>query len=319
MLDWLGREINYMRVSITDRCNLRCVYCMPPEGVPHVSHTQVLRYEEILRVCAIAAGLGIRAIKVTGGEPLVRAGCIDFLRTIKATPGIESLTLTTNGVLLEAFADQLAELKLDSVNISLDSLDANTYMQITRRGSFSEVWRGLGKALSAGLRVKINCLPMRGQNDAEIPAFARLSERIPVDVRFIELMPTAGGESFEGLSGEEVLGRLLEIYHDLAPAAQEEGFGPARYFSSGKMLGRIGIIGAGGGCICSECNRVRLTSEGFLRLCLFHGDGLDLRGMLRAGAPDAEIQAAFEQAVLRKPGGQACSGAEIKNMSRVGG
>ena len=319
MIDCLGREINYMRVSITDRCNLRCVYCMPEDGISAISHAQVLRYEELLRLCAIAVRAGIRSVRVTGGEPLVRKGCIGFLRELKTTPGIKRLALTTNGVFLEQFVDELADIGLDSINISLDSLSAETYMRITRRDSFSAVWRGLNKAVASGLRVKINCVPIMGQNDAELLAFARLAENMPVDVRFIEFMPTRSGKSFERLSGTAILTRLLEAYPDLLPDTRRRGYGPARYFISGKMRGSVGIISAGDGRICSECNRVRLTSEGLLKLCLFHYDGLDLRGMLRDGAGDAEIQAAFTQAVLRKPEGQTHTGAGIETMSRIGG
>jgi len=322
MLDAFGREINYMRVSITDRCNLRCGYCMPKDGVPAVSHSQVLRYEELLRLCAIAARAGIRSVRVTGGEPLVRKGCVGFLRGLGATPGIERLSLTTNGVLLEQFADELAKRKLDSVNISLDSLDPQTYARITRRDSFPAVWRGLGKAVTSGLRVKINCLPMAGLNDAELLDFARLTENMPVNVRFIEFMPTRSGSGYKGISSEEILNRLAQVYPDLSPDTHIRGSGPARYFISRKMRGSVGIISTGStgdSCICTECNRVRLTSEGFLKLCLFHGDGLDLRGLLREGADDEQILAAFTQAIARKPGGQSNPGRGIENMSKIGG
>ena len=321
MRDLLGRDIDYMRISITDRCNLRCNYCMP-DGLPPISHDDILRYEEILRLCRAAAKAGIKHFKVTGGEPLVRKGCLDFLRGLKSIPGVEHVTLTTNGILLEPRVEEMAKLGLDGINVSLDSLNPDTYRQITGSGDFSAVWRGLHKAAEAGLRVKVNCVPILGQNDGEITAIARLAEELPVDVRFIEFMPTAANEGFEGLPGDEILNLLLEVYPDLAGDPKRRGFGPARYFKSKRMRGSVGLIDAIGSCFCPGCNRVRLTSEGFLKLCLFHEDGLDLREMLRSGADDREIEAAFEQAVHRKPerhrfGDPAKMG--IKNMSRIGG
>lgn len=325
MVDLLGRNIDYMRISITDRCNLRCRYCMPEEGVPPLSHGNILRYEEILRICKVAAKIGIRGVRVTGGEPLVRKGCIEFLRELKAIPEIEYVALTTNGVLLEPFVDDIARMKLDGVNISIDSLCAETYRKITRRADFPAVWRSLEKAVEAGLMVKVNCVPMVGLNDTEIVSFARLAQDMPVDVRFIEFMPTDTGEGFEGIGGAEILSRLAEVYPDLEPDTQRHGFGPARYFKSGKLRGGIGIIDALGTCFCHGCNRVRLTSDGFLKLCLFSDDGLDLRGMLRSGASDSEIETAFTGTVYHKPERYPPPGVDrlpdigIKNMSQVGG
>ena len=324
MLDSLGRDIDYIRISITDRCNLRCLYCMPEEGVPARSHDDVLRYEELLRLAGAAVKAGIRNVKVTGGEPLARRGCVDFLRKLKALPGVEHVTLTTNGVLLEPVLDDLVRMKIDGVNISLDSLSGERYRQITRRDEFPIVWRGLNKAVEAGLRVKVNCVPIAGLNDTEIVDFAQLTEDMPVDVRFIEFMPAGVGEGLEGISSEEILSRLMEAYPDLTQNTHKRGFGPARYFKSGKMRGSIGIIDALGSCFCPTCNRVRLTSDGYLKLCLFHDDGLDLRGMLRGGASDSEIEAAFAGAILRKPeryalGGNAGPDKSIKNMSQIGG
>jgi len=321
MLDLLGRDIDYMRISITDRCNLRCKYCMPEDGVRLISHGDVLSYEEILRLCGAAVKAGIRNFKVTGGEPLVRRGCMRFLSELKSAPGIENVTLTTNGVLLEPHAGDLAKMKLDGVNISLDSLRADTYMQITGRDGFPAVWRSLNKAVEAGLRVKINFVPLAGQNDEEILPVARLAESLPVDVRFIEFMPATGaGMGFERVDGAVILERLLEAYPDLAQDERRRGFGPARYFKSSKMRGSVGLISAVGDCFCPDCNRVRLTSDGFLKLCLFHDDGLDLRRMLRSGADDNEIEAAFAGAVRRKPE-RYPTGPDtgIKNMSRIGG
>ena len=323
MRDAKGRTIDYMRVSITDRCNLRCQYCMP-ENLPFIPHDSILRYEEILRLCAAMAGMGIKHIKVTGGEPLSRKGWLPFVQELKAVPGIEHVTLTTNAVLLEPYVDALAELGLDGVNISLDSLNSGTYLWITGRDEFGQVWKTLHKTVEAGLRVKVNCVPIMGVNDNEILSFARLAEDMPVDIRFIELMPTEAGGQFHGVSGTEILTRLQSEYPDLTPDETQHGFGPARYFRSARLQGSFGVIDAVTNHFCSTCNRLRLTSEGFLKLCLSHGDGMDLRGMLRGGMADAEIEAAIRHAVYNKPerhcfGSETNTGSGIKKMSQIGG
>jgi len=295
---------------------------MPEEGVQQHSHADVLRYEELLRLVRITAACGIRNVKVTGGEPLIRKGCTSFLRELKAIPGVENVTLTTNGVFLEAFLDELVKIKIDGVNISLDSLSPEKYKQITGRDDFAAVWRGLEMAVEAGLPVKVNCVPIAELNEGEITDFARLSERMPVDVRFIELMPTTAKERFTRVGSEAILARLTQVYPDLTQDTRRRGFGPSRYYKSSKMQGSIGIIDAIGGCFCPNCNRVRLTSDGFLKLCLFHDDGLDLREMMRNGASDSEILEAFVSAVFCKPEEYArgdSSGVLIKNMSQIGG
>jgi len=253
-----------------------------PEGVPPIPHEDVLRYEEFLRICGAAVKNGIHTIRVTGGEPLVRKGCIGFLRELKATPGIESVTLTTNGILLEPYVDELAEIGIGGVNISLDSLDASVYKRITGHDGLDAVLQSLHKTVGAGLRVKLNCVLIKGLNDGDMAGFMQLAERLPVDIRFISYMPTSAGKCHESVTGSEILARLLEAYPDLTPDNTRRGFGPAKYYKSGKMPGSVGIIDSAGNCFCPGCNRVRLTSTGFLKLCLYRGDGLDLRGLLRA-------------------------------------
>ena len=323
MIDSFGRSIDYMRVSITDRCNLRCVYCVPGEFA-FTPHADILRYEELLRVCKIAAKNGIRTIKVTGGEPLVRKGCLKFIKELKAIPGIQHVTLTTNGVLLEPYVDALAELRLDGLNISLDTLEPDTYMRMTGLDTFKPVWRSLARALDAGLRVKINCVPILGLNEKDIIPISRLAESFPVDVRFIELMPVGKGGSLRGIPSVTVMEALSGEYSDLSPDPSQHGFGPARYFRSGRLKGSVGFIDAISNHFCSCCNRLRLTSEGFLKLCLYHGCGLDLRRMLRNGASDSNIDEAMARAVNLKPerhsfGDQASPEEGIKVMSQIGG
>ena len=317
MRDSFGRHIDYLRVSVTDRCNLRCRYCMPEE-LPSVPHELILRYEEILRVCAIMATLGIRTVKVTGGEPLVRKGCLDFIKRLKQIPGIEHVTLTTNGVLLEPYIDDLASLGLDGINISLDSLDAHTYTRITGRDELNRARRSLYKAVESGLRVKINCVPLRGINEGDILPIAYLAKTLPVDVRFIELM--AAGAEIEGIPGAEVIDKLRHEFPDLHPDPAPHGFGPARYFKSGGLVGSIGLIASVSGHFCSGCNRVRLTNEGFLKLCLVRGEEIDLRELLRFGAGDGEIRDKIEAAIHNKPERHLLNeGESIEKMSRIGG
>ena len=323
MRDAYDRRIDYMRVSITDRCNLRCKYCMP-EDIAGISHNDILRYEEILRLCTIFARMGIKNIKVTGGEPLVRRGCVDFIRELKAISGIESITLTTNAVLLEPYVEALAQLKIDGINISLDSLNPEIYQQITGRDELHRALRSLNAAIGAGHHVKVNCVPIKGLNENEILPITRLAERSVAGVRFIELMPSDAGGDYKGVSGNEIIRLLSSEYTDLEPDCTQHGFGPARYFRSSRLKGAIGLIDAVSNHFCSACNRLRLTSEGYLKLCLFNDIGLDLRGMLRSGAGDSDIEEAIASAVYHKPerypvnsGTNTESG--IKKMSQIGG
>lgn len=322
MTDARGRNIEYMRISVTDRCNLRCRYCMP-EDIPSIGHDRILRYEEILRVCRAAVALGIRQFRVTGGEPLVRKGLPDFLGRLRALDGVEAVSLTTNGVLLEPLVPGLVEMGLDGVNISLDTLDREIYRQLTGQDALEAVMRSLKAAVTAGLRTKINCVPLEGVNDEALTGLAALAGTLPVDVRFIELMPTGTGRPFRGIPGAVVRERLLGRYPDLREAGEPRGPGPARYYKSGGLLGRIGFIDAMTGCFCAGCNRVRLTSDGVLKPCLYHDGGLSLRGLLRSGADDPALQNALEAAIRQKPERHHFEDSNIEggihNMSRIGG
>ena len=323
MQDIFGRTINYLRVSITDRCNLRCVYCMPREFA-RIPHDEILRYEEVLRLCGTLAKLGVRNIRVTGGEPLTRRGCVNFIEKLKSLPNVENVTLTTNAVLLEPYIETLARLKISGINISLDSLSPETFQNITGRDDLAVVLKALHTAIEAGLPVKINCVPIAGVNDNEIGSFAEMAERFPVFIRFIELMPTAVNADARHFSSEKILAVLKEKYPDLSQDPTKRGFGPARYFKSEKLIGGIALIDAVSNHFCESCNRLRLTSEGFLKLCLYHDEGLDLRALLRGGASDGEIEAAIKQAVLKKParhafGSETARTSGIKKMSRIGG
>lgn len=320
MLDALGREINYLRISITDRCNLRCRYCLP-QGVHCVPHEDVLRYEEILRISRVAVSLGMTRLRITGGEPLARKGAPEFLAALRQVPGVETIAITTNGVLLAESLDRLRPARLDWVNISLDTLSGERYRDLTGVDGLAQTLEGIHAALAGGLAVKLNCVLMRGINDDEILPLTSLATQLPVDVRFIELMPVGAARDLARVPGAEVLEVLKSAYPDLAPAATR-GNGPARYWQSPAFLGRVGFIDAMGDHFCGQCNRVRLSSQGFLRLCLYHGEGLDLRALLRSGADDEQLRRAMEQAIGGKPEGHHLETGEtggLSGLSKIGG
>lgn len=321
MQDAFNRTIDYMRVSITDRCNLRCNYCMP-QDVPFTPHDDILRYEELLRICRLMGELGVHTIKVTGGEPLVRRGCLDFLRQLSGLPQIETVTLTTNATLLADALPQLLPLGLDCVNISLDTLRPQVYAALTGRDAFAEAWAGLTEAVDAGLRVKVNCVPLQGVNDTELASIARIAETLPVDVRFIELMPTGCNHGCKGIPTGQVKDMLRKEWPSLTADETRHGNGPARYLKSPQLMGSIGFISAISNHFCASCNRVRLTSEGFLKLCLYHESGLDLRALLRSGATDDDIKAKIKAAIAQKPRQHEFGNTDkrgISAMSRIGG
>ena len=323
MLDQYGRKIDYLRISVTDRCNLRCRYCMP-EPVSAVQHADILRYEEILRICRAAAELGITKFKVTGGEPLVRAGCVDFITALKAQPGTEQVTLTTNGLLLEANLDALTEAGLDGVNISFDSPDNARFRRITgyTGDGADTLLHVLDACCAKGLKTKINAVLLE-ETEADAPALAAIAAKLPVDVRFIELMPIGFGTTMKRVSPEDILTALQERWPDLAPTDERRGNGPAHYYKSAALLGRIGFIDAVSHKFCAECNRVRLTSTGQLKPCLCYADSADLRALIRGGCTDGELKEALRASVYAKPRAHCfdtnASITEKHAMSQIGG
>ncbi len=304
MLDSFGRTIDYMRVSITDRCNLRCRYCMP-EGVELVAMKDILTYEEITQVCTAAAALGIRKLKVTGGEPLARLGCAELVSSLKAIPGIEQVTLTTNGVLLGEALPELLSAGLDAVNISLDSLDRERYIAITGRDHLLTVLESLRAAVASPLRVKVNVVLQQGINDAEWFDLASLAEKQPLDVRFIEMMPIGYGREIEGVSNDELLARLAERFPAMERDDSVHGNGPAVYVRLPGWRGGVGFISAIHGKFCGGCNRVRLTAQGRLKPCLCYGEATDLIPVLRSAQPEDERARALREtlaaAIAAKP------------------
>lgn len=321
MTDGFGRNIHYLRLSITDRCNLRCRYCMPEE-VPFLPHEDILRYEEMVRVCTAAARLGVDTVKVTGGEPLVRKGCAALVAALKAVPGIRRVTLTTNGVLLAAQLPGLLAAGLDGVNVSLDTLDRDAYRRLTGRDELSRALDGLEAALAAGVRTKVNAVPLAETGRQGLLELAALAEARPLDVRFIELMPLGHGTDLAPFGQEALLAALKERWPGLTPSAQRRGAGPARYWTAPELKGAIGFISAVSHEFCASCNRVRLTSEGFFKPCLCYGGGVDLRGPLRGGISDADLEELLRQAICSKPARHSFGAGRVQDgriMSQIGG
>lgn len=303
MRDRFGREIDYMRISITDRCNLRCRYCMP-NGIKQVPVSDILTYEEIIRVCRAAARAGIRRLKITGGEPLVRDGCPELIGELKAVTGIEQVTMTTNGVLLAKFLPELLENGLDAVNISLDTMSRKTYEQITGRDELPQVMEGFRQAIASGIPVKVNVVLQRGINENEWEELANLTRENSLDVRFIEMMPIGYGKEYETIYNEEVLAKLKNREPKLCEDRSVHGNGPAVYYQIPGARGSIGFISAMHGKFCGNCNRLRLTSMGKLKPCLCFGDSLDIRKILREPGQervDELLDKAFWEAVRMKP------------------
>lgn len=314
-----------MRISITDRCNLRCRYCMP-EGIELVSMAQILTFEEIEEICTAAADIGIRKLKITGGEPLVRLGCPGLIRSLKQIPGIEQVTMTTNGVLLSQYLEELVDSGLDAVNISLDTLDADVFREVTGRDELDAVLKGMKAAVKTSLRVKINSVLQKGSNDREWRNLIQLTRRYPIDVRFIEMMPIGSGKEFETVYNEDLLKQLYEEYPQIIPDRDIHGNGPAVYYKLPEAKGSVGFISAMHGKFCGQCNRIRLTSQGMLKPCLCYEDQIDLLRILRdSGREDLRlrIQEALLSAVRMKPEGHKFDDlsevTEHRRMAQIGG
>lgn len=324
LTDSLGRNINYLRLSVTDRCNMRCFYCMPKEGIVSKKHASVLRYEELQLIAEAAVSLGIEKIRITGGEPLVRKGIVGFLEGLARIEGLRHLALTTNGLMLVKMAKQLYQAGVQRLNVSLDSLNAATFATITRGGDLKSVLDGLDAAEQAGFPPpKINVVIMRGVNDAEILDFAEMTRVRGNSVRFIEYMPAIKDEGWQGycISGSEILARISEKY-ELDAVDKGRFAGPSKDFRIPGARGSIGIITAVSGHFCGECNRIRVTSTGSAKGCLFSDEKTDLIPWLRP--PDREgLAQVLKSIVSSKPErhGISSEGYEHKNftMSQVGG
>lgn len=355
MKDRFGRTIDYLRVSLTDRCNFRCVYCMPEQGFPCTPKEEQLSAEEIVRLCRVAANLGIRKIRLTGGEPLLRHDLVDIVRELASAKGIEDLSCTTNGFLLWEKARPLKDAGLTRINVSLDTLRHERFQSIARRGSLRSVLDGIQAALDAGLApLKINCVAMRGINSDEAADFAEWTLRENVHIRFIELMPirwslddSEGFDSFSAHGGQgllrlrqargdmlgdaemrrlfvsssELAQRIQEAYGQLEPAEVMTN-GPARTFRLHGARGTVGFISQISNDFCERCNRLRLTHDGFLRPCLMSDGELDLKPALRSGAGDEKLIELFQHVVAHKPERHYLhEGQKVRSrgMSQIGG
>ncbi|MEW6375683.1 MAG: GTP 3',8-cyclase MoaA [Thermodesulfobacteriota bacterium] len=326
LLDPYRRKINYLRISVTDRCNLRCRYCMPEEGIPLIPHEEILTYEELLRIVHIFAMEGISKVRLTGGEPLVRKEIVDFISGLSQIEEIKDLSLTTNGILLKDFAQDLKEAGLKRINISLDSLKKERFYQITRKDDYERVWRGIEEALRVGLSpIKINMVAIRGLNDDEIESFARLTLRLPLTVRYIEYMPSGNGEEWRKgdiLTIPQIKSRLESI-GKLIPIPSDRWDGPAKRFRIEGAIGEIGLIGPVSSHFCDDCNRLRLTPDGKIRTCLFSDEEINVKEILRKGGSDRDLKDCLLMALRTKPERHHVNTHQFKkcqrNMSAIGG
>ncbi len=339
--DQFSRTISYLRLSLTDRCNLRCMYCMPNNDENTSTHLktdkilpsdELLSYEELLRIVSIAVSMGMNKLRLTGGEPLIRKGVMDFIENLSMLDGLEQIRLTTNGVLLRDHAASLYKLGVRHLNVSLDTMQKKKFFQITGKDFFERVWEGIHIAKDLGFKIKLNVVAMRGINDEEFLDFGKFALREPIQVRFIEFMPVGEKSSWNkeqfipGTEIQEVLAELGELH-----SLERDGIqGPARMFlvkdSKGRM-GRVGFISPISHHFCDQCNRLRLTSEGKLRSCLLHDRETDIKKIIRGKCTDKELEDAIREAILNKPQGHtlndgpagerntSCQG----QMSRIGG
>jgi len=326
LIDNYHRHISYLRISLTDRCNLRCIYCMPKEGISLLGHKDVLSFEEIKRIASVAVRLGISRIRITGGEPLVRKGVSELAGELAKLPGIEDISLTTNGILLTEQAAALRRAGIRRINISLDTLDAEKYKRITRGGDIQKVLDGISAARREGFSpIKINVVAMRGINDDEIAEFARLTIERPVHIRFIEFMPVGVAVDWDKnsfISSSETR-EIISRVGTLLPVDQCNKSGPAEMYRLDGAAGQLGFISPLSNHFCDTCNRMRLTADGKLRTCLFSDEEFDLKTFLRSGANDQALEKAISEAIKSKPKGHSFSKPSFKkcrrNMSTIGG
>ena len=324
LIDSQGRSIDYLRLSLTDRCNFRCAYCMPYEGLPFIPHTKILSYEEIFRLVAIFTSLGITHYKITGGEPLCRKGAMECIRDLADFPGVGEITLTTNGSLAGHYLEELAKAGINAINFSCDAFSPEVFDSITRSGIQPAIIReNMEKAAALGLRVKINTVPIRDHNETELLPLARFALERGYHIRFIELMPIGSGQRLYGVPLPEVRDMLEREFGTLCAVERKTGNGPAVMYTVDNYPGLVGFIAALSGRFCSQCNRVRLTSTGFLKTCLCYEAGVDLKEAIARQATDVELRQLIVAAVNSKPDGHTFSfsktGGDHFFMNTVGG
>ena len=321
MIDCYGRTIDYMRISVTDRCNLRCIYCVPEGGIHRIPAEKLLTDEEIIRIAEAAAKAGVRHIKVTGGEPLLREQITGLIQKLRQITGIETVTLTTNGMILPEKIHALAEAGIDGVNISLDTLDEKRYAQMTRGGNLKEALEGLKAAVSEMVPVKINAVLYEEHWKEDAFALSKLAEKYPVHVRFIEHMPLGTEVKEKAVLEEDILAFLEKYYGESIVYKEKIGEGPGHYFSFSGLQGKIGFISAMSHKFCSGCNRIRLTADGDLRMCLQSKEVVGLRERLRSGISEEELVELFQKSVAKKPAGHHMEKRKIEaeGLCQIGG
>ncbi|AQG80501.1 GTP 3',8-cyclase MoaA [Spirosoma montaniterrae] len=320
-----NRPITYLRLAVTDRCNLRCFYCMPEEGIKYLPKHQLLTYEEMERLVQVLARLGVSKVRITGGEPFVRTGLMDFMHRLAAIDGLTDLSMTTNGVLTAPHVADLAALGVKAVNLSLDTLDRERFHKITRRDELPAVLNTLDALLKAGIETKINAVVMDGQNTQDIVPLAELTRNLPVDARFIEEMPFNGeGSHYPVLhwTHRRIVDELRAHFPDLHKLP-DPPFSTANNYQIPGHQGTIGVIAAFSRTFCGTCNRIRLTAQGTLKTCLYDNGVLDVRALIRAGATDDDLTAAFLRAFAHRPANgfeaEQSRGVVTESMSTIGG
>ena len=323
MKDKYNREIDYLRISVTDNCNLRCIYCMEEDEKHFIESDNKLSDEEILKIVKASSSLGIKKIRITGGEPLVRPNITKLIGEINKIPGIEEIYMTTNGVLLADKLDDLVSNGLSGVNISLDSLSEETFNKITRFGGFRKVMNAIDKAIELGIKVKLNTVIVDDINSDEVMDFVKLTLDKPIDVRFIELMPIGIGKVHKGLSNEKIRELIDQEFDNYEELLRDDKSGPAKYIKLKGAKGRVGFISAISNCFCEDCNRIRVTPEGFLKQCLHFKCGVDLRDKLRNNITDKELTQLIEKTIYNKPEKHLFmkkdKNEEIRLMNQIGG
>ncbi|GAB4328377.1 MAG: GTP 3',8-cyclase MoaA [Calditrichia bacterium] len=300
LVDNFGRQIDYLRLAVTERCNLRCQYCMPAEGVPKLTHHDILTFEEMERLTRILVEMGVRKVRITGGEPFVRKGLVPFLERLTRIPGLKSLHITTNGVETYPHLEALKKIGIAGINLSLDTLNPATFRQVTRRDCFEKVWKTIQKILDLGIPLKINCVVQRGVNEEEIADIARLAENNPIEIRFIEQMPFDGqSQKIENpVTLYEIEQRLKSEFPSLKKIDYQSG--TAVLYRAEGFVGKLGVIGGYSRCFCAGCNRIRITPTGTLRRCLYDDTGMQLKPLLYANSSDDEIKKALYGAITSR-------------------
>ena len=323
MKDKFGREIDYLRVSVTDKCNLRCIYCMGEKDNNFLKNDEKLTDDEIYRIVKESSELGIKKVRITGGEPLVRPDLVKIVSKINSIPGIEEIYLTTNGILLADMIDELAANGLKGVNISLDSLNEERFNKVTRLGKLNKVLEAIDKSIALGIKVKLNTVIVNDINEDEIIDFVNLTKEKNIDVRFIELMPIGVAINYKGVTNEDVLKVISESYSDYEEVVRSKSGGPASYIKLKDAKGKIGFISAISNCFCEDCNRIRLTAEGFLKQCLHFDYGIDLKSKLRSGISDEELRKLIYDNIYDKPEKhlflEKSDHKDLKFMNQIGG